>query len=262
MKDLSVVIPAYNEAAAIQAGKLKAVVDWFHHQTIPVEVIVVDDGSQDDTAALARRDADRVLSIPHAGKAAAIAAGIRTAQGEVILFSDMDQATPIYEAERLLAALEAGADISIGSRGLVRAGAPLGRYLLSWGQIVLRSLLIGLYLTDTQCGFKAFTRAAALDVLENLRLYHPDKMGEIQGASVTSGFDVEFLFVAQRLGYRIKEVRVTWNYQQTRRVRLLRDALRGVNDLFQIAFADLRGQYIKCQPVHATNPHAVSKSLH
>src|SRR5690606_6024962 len=95
MKDLSVVIPAYNEAAAIQAGKLKAVVDWFHNQTIPVEVIVVDDGSQDNTAALARQDADRVFSIPHAGKAAAIVAGIRAAQGEIILFSDMDQATPV-----------------------------------------------------------------------------------------------------------------------------------------------------------------------
>jgi hypothetical protein len=172
-----------------------------------------------------------------------VVAGIQQARGEIILFTDMDQATPITEATKLIGALQEGADVVIGSRGLVRPGAPAGRYLLSWGQVALRSLLIGLKFADTQCGFKAFTRCAALDILDHLRVYHPAGLGPLRGPSVTSGFDVEFLFVAQRLGYRIQEAPVTWNYQETRRVKLMKDAWRGVRDLANIVSADIRGKY-------------------
>ena len=247
MTYLSIIIPAYNEASAINAGKLARVSTWIAEQPFSVELLVVDDGSQDATAELAQPLADRVLSIPHAGKAAAIVKGIQEASGEIILFTDMDQATPIPEAVHLLAALNAGADIAIGSRGLIRPGAPPGRYLLSWGQVALRSLLIGLKLADTQCGFKAMTHRAAVEILNNLQLYRPNHLGALQGPSVTSGFDVEFLFVGQRLGYQIQEVPVVWNYQETRRVNLIKDAWRGIKDLLNILQADIKGKYPKFQ---------------
>ncbi|MEZ4862585.1 MAG: glycosyltransferase [Caldilineaceae bacterium] len=240
---LSIVIPAYNEAQAIEAGKLSWVTEWLAAQPYPSELLVVDDGSTDETAKLAQAGATRVITVPHKGKAAAIMAGIAAAQGEVVLFTDMDQATPITHAPTLLAALDAGADIAIGSRGLVRPGAPVGRYLLSWGQVALRTLMIGLYITDTQCGFKAMKREVALTILGHLQRYRPDRLGVLQEPSVTSGFDVEMLFVARRLGYKIYEAPISWNYQATRRVNLARDAWRGIYDLFTIFVADWQGKY-------------------
>jgi hypothetical protein len=116
-------------------------------------------------------------------------------------------------------------------------------YVLSWGQILLRYILLGIRITDTQCGFKAFPRQAALEVLQYLKVYHPARQGAIQGPSVTSGFDVEFLMVANRLGYPICEIRVQWNYQETRRVSLVKDAVRGMRDLIRIAWVRLIRQY-------------------
>jgi dolichyl-phosphate beta-glucosyltransferase len=243
MIDLSIVIPAYNEAAALRAGKLTRLASWLAAQSIETELIVVDDGSADETADLAAAAASRVVRIAHAGKAAAIVAGIEQAAGRVVLFTDMDQATPITEAPKLLDAIEHGADVAIGSRGLVRPGAPLARNLLSWSQVAIRNLLLGMKVTDTQCGFKAMKREAALGILRRLQLYHPARMTVIQGPSVTSGFDVEFLFVADRLGYRIAEIPVEWNYQETRRVRIIKDAFRGLSDLVRISFAGLQGRY-------------------
>lgn len=240
---LSIVIPAYNEENAIRAGKLVQVRNWLQQQPYPTELIVIDDESQDQTAACAQSTADQVLCIKHAGKAAAVIAGIRAAQGKYILFSDMDQATPITEAPHLIVALENGCDIAAGSRGILRKGAPPGRYLLSWGQIILKSILLGLHLTDTQCGFKAFRREAALDVIDHLVVYDPAKLGTLEGPSVTSGFDVEFLFVAQHRGYTIREIPVQWNFQQTRRVNLMRDSQRGLRDLFKIVIARISGAY-------------------
>ncbi len=240
---LSLILPAYNEEAAIRAGKLAQVRGWLQSQPFQNELIVVDDQSQDETADLAAEWADRVIRIPHAGKAAAIIAGIRAARGEWVLFSDMDQATPIPEAVKLLSALQAGQDVAVGSRGLVRKDAPPGRYILSWGQSLLKFVLLGMRITDTQCGFKAFKRAAALDIVDHLVLYSPARLGTLTGPSVTSGFDVEVLFLAQQLGYQIQEIPVEWNYQQTRRVSLLRDAFRGMRDLVKIFRARLTGKY-------------------
>jgi dolichyl-phosphate beta-glucosyltransferase len=251
MTFLSVVIPAYNEARAIRAGKLRRVKDWLCGQAFATELIVVDDGSGDDTAALARAIADKTVGIVHAGKAAAVVAGMEQAGGDVVLFTDMDQATPISEAPKLWQAISASAAVAIGSRGLARPGAPLRRYVLSWGQVALRTLLLGLRMADTQCGFKAMTRTAAQDILTHMRIYHPTRSRALQGPSVTSGFDVELLFVARRLGYGIQEVPVLWNYQETRRVSVAKDTWRGVRDLLKIVVADWRGEYPKRGPGRA-----------
>ncbi len=240
---LSVIIPAYNEAHAIRAGKLDLVSRWLERQQYETELLVVDDGSEDETYELAHHTADRVLRIQHKGKAAAIITGIQAAGMNRVMFTDMDQATPIIEANKLMDALTKGADIAIGSRGLVREGAPPGRYVLSLGHVVLHRLLLGLRIGDTQCGFKAFTRAAALAILDHLVVYDINAIGTIDFPSVSSGFDTEFLFVAQRMEYRIREVPVIWNYQETRRVDLTRDAFRGVLDLLKIMFARFKQQY-------------------
>jgi glycosyltransferase involved in cell wall biosynthesis len=246
---LSVVIPAYNEAANIQAGSLDKVVHYLAAQDYSYEVLVVDDGSEDETAALAEAFARqhvgfRVICAPHRGKAPAIATGMLAAAGEIVLFSDMDQATPIGEATKLLPWFDQGYDVVIGSRGTVRRNAPWWRRIMSRSQIVLRNLVLGFrQITDTQCGFKAFRREAIGPILGRLSLYGQQADKKIKGATVSSGFDVEVLFVARKLGYRVKEVLVEWDYQRTRRVNLLRDSARGLYDLLRIRVADLRGAY-------------------
>jgi dolichyl-phosphate beta-glucosyltransferase len=249
---LSVVIPAYNEASNIQAGALDQVAGYLSQQTYTYEVLIVDDGSQDATADLARKFAlghpgFRVVSCPHRGKAHAVSTGLLAAEGEIVLFSDMDQATPLDQVAKLLPWYEQGFDVIVGSRGKVRRNAPAWRKLMSYGQILLRDLILGFrQVSDTQCGFKAFRREAIHPILDHLVLYGaitPD--GAPRGAAVTSGFDVELLFVAHKLGFHICEVHVEWDYHRTRRVNLFKDALRGLNDLVRIRLADWRGAYAK-----------------
>jgi glycosyltransferase involved in cell wall biosynthesis len=246
---LSVVIPAFNEADNIRHGALDQVVGYLSGRSYAYELIVVDDGSQDETAALAEGYAAshpgvRVIREPHRGKAHTVVAGILAAEGELVLFTDMDQATPIGEVERLLPWFERGYDLVIGSRGTVRRNAPLSRRLMSRGQVVLRDLILDLGpITDTQCGFKAFRRGPIREVLARLSVYDPRAGGPIDGAAVTAGFDVELLYVARRLGYQVREVPVEWDYQRTRRVSLLRDSVHGLRDLLRIRLADLRGAY-------------------
>lgn len=256
--ELSIIIPAYNEAAAIHAGKLAQVINWLEvkgkrdfleDEDFRYEVIVVDDGSEDDTAMLAVKAGARVITIPHAGKAAAIIAGIRAARYD-LLITDMDQAVPISQADRLIH-LSCFADcppfwfhqVIIGSRGLKRPGAPVSRYVLAWGQMILRTILLGLPYKDTQCGFKAFDREGALNIIDHLVIYKPDEGKTAIGPNVSAGFDVEMLLVARSLGYTVKEIPVQWQHQPTRRVRFGRDALRGVLALLGIWFAKIDGQY-------------------
>ena len=246
---LSVVIPAYNETANIRQGSLDKVADYLTAQSYVSEVLVVDDGSEDETALLAEDFARqrlnfRVLRNPHRGKAYTVATGMLAAQGNIVLFSDMDQATPIGEAAKLLTCFDQGYDVAIGSRGTARRNAPLWRKFMSSSQIVLRNVILGFHdITDTQCGFKAFRREAASAILNSLHLYRQTSADGAKGAMVTSGFDVELLFVARKLGYKVKEVRVEWDYQRTRRVNLLKDSVRGLNDLISIRLADLGGAY-------------------
>lgn len=246
---LSVVIPAYNETANLQAGALDKVADYLGAQPYAYEALVVDDGSEDDTAlqaeAFARAHVGfHVIRNPHRGKAHTVATGLLAAQGEIVLFSDMDQATPIAEVAKLLPWFDQGYAVVIGSRGAVRRNAPAWRKFMSRSQIVLRDILLGLReVTDSQCGFKAFRGEAIRPILDGLRLYGSADGMAIQGAAVTSGFDVELLFVARKLGYPIKEVPVEWDYRRTRRVNLLKDSWRGLRDLMSIRLAEMRGDY-------------------
>ncbi|MBP7599775.1 MAG: glycosyltransferase [Thermoflexales bacterium] len=246
---LSLVIPAFNEAGNLERGALDTVEAYLAAQPYDSEVIVVDDGSADSTAALIEAYVHaharfRLIRNPHRGKAYAVSTGMLAAQGEIVLFSDMDQATPLSEVELVLPWFERGYDVVIGSRGTYRRNAPFWRLVMSRGQMILRNIILGFSeITDTQCGFKAFRGSAVGPILDHLHFYKNSEAHETVGAKVTAGFDVELLFVAKRLGYKVREVPVAWDYQHSRRVNLVRDSLRGVMELGQIRLADLRGAY-------------------
>lgn len=246
---LSVVVPAYNEAANLQAGSLNKIAQYLIAQAYSYEVLVVDDGSPDDSAALAEQfcmthSHFRTIRNPHRGKAHTVLTGMLAASGEFVLFTDMDQATPIEETAKLLPWFDQGYDVVIGSRGTVRRNAPIWRKAMSRSQIVLRNVILGFReITDTQCGFKAFRGSEVANIISHLHFYKMGDAPEAKGATVTAGFDVELLFVTQKLGYRIREVPVTWDYRFSRRVNLLRDSLRGIRELLEIRLADIRGVY-------------------
>ena len=244
---LSVVIPAYNEETNIRLGALDMVVRYLEAQTYEWEVILVDDGSADNTAllisdAIGRNPHFRLIKNPHQGKAATIITGMAKANGTIVLFTDLDQATPLKEVEKLLPWFDRGFDVVIGSRRGEREGAPFLRRLMARGFMSLRTAVLGLKgISDTQCGFKAFKRSVAQNIFHHLSLYGHQK--EVNGAMVTAGFDIEVLFVAKLLGYKIKEVPVEWHYVETRRVSPIKDSWEGLLDILRIRVNEWKGIY-------------------
>jgi glycosyltransferase involved in cell wall biosynthesis len=246
---LSVVIPCYNEEQNIRLGALDKVARYMEEQKYTWEVLVVDDGSSDESLSLIKKFIThnphfRVIANNHEGKAGSVVSGMLAAGGRAVLFSDLDQSTPLDQVEKLLPWLSKGYDIVIGSRKGRRQGAPLLRKLMGVGFMMVRNLMLGLGgITDTQCGFKLFKNEVAKEVFSRLKLYSGHK--QATGSRVTAGFDVELLFVATQLGYSIKEVGVEWHYVDTRRVSPLADSLDALIDIAQIRLNSWRGLYTK-----------------
>lgn len=244
---ISVVIPAYNEETNIRLGALDQVARYLSVQPYTWEVILVDDGSTDATPGLLDHfvkgnDRFSVYHNPHQGKASSVITGILKGEGSIIVFSDLDQATPIYELARLLPWFGKDFDIVIGSRSSKREGAPLFRIIMARGFMLLRTVILGLNgISDTQCGFKGFKRDVAKQIFRKLALYK--EQSRVSGTSVTAGFDIELLYLGKKMGFRIKEVPVEWHYVETRRVNPLRDSWFGLLDLLRIRMSELRGQY-------------------
>jgi glycosyltransferase involved in cell wall biosynthesis len=242
---LSVVIPCYNEENNIRRGVLDSVTTYLDKQPYKSEVIVVDDGSTDKSRQLIKsyilkHPQIQLVENPHQGKAKTVITGMLMARGDNILFTDFDQATPLSEIEKLLPYLK-NSDIVIGSRNNKREGAPFSRIVMARGFMMLRNLILNLGIYDTQCGFKVFKKNAAQTIFKKLKLYKGRKL--TIGSSVTAGFDVELLYLSKKLGYRIVEVPVVWNYVETRRVSPLRDSIEGLKDLLRIKIADMSGKY-------------------
>src|SRR5258705_4238738 len=244
---LSIIIPAYNEEKNIRLGALDKVARYLEEQNYEWEVIIVDDGSSDETIHLIEEFVGhnvrfRIIKNPHQGKAATVMTGIFSALGDIVLFTDLDQATPLRESEKLLPWFEEGYDVVIGSREGKREGAPIFRRIISRGFTILRTVILGLKgISDTQCGFKAFRNDVAHKIFNKLSLYKEQR--KVNGAMVTAGFDIEVLFLAKMLGYKIREVPVEWHYVETRRVNPVSDTLQGFSDILNIRMNAWKGVY-------------------
>ena len=227
---LSVVIPAYNEAERLP-GTLLSLRAFLDEDGRRAEVIVVDDGSTDETSTIVRRieatdSRFRLIRLPqNRGKGFAVRTGIVNSSGRLVLFADADGATPFTELPRLEREIALGCRVAIGSRGIrdksTRVEARLYRRLAGR----LFHLVVRLYairgFIDTQCGFKLFDAGAAHDLFSRMRM---------NGYS----FDVEVLLMAQRDGYRIGEVPVNWTHQPGSKVHVLRDGIRMAVDVMRI----------------------------
>lgn len=234
--------------ANLQKGVLEKVQYFLQKKKYPYEVLIVDDGSTDGSIEFVENFVKEnshfsLIKNSHTGKAGAVTKGMLAAKGQYILFTDMDQATPIEEVDKLLPFFEEGYDIVIGSRKNERKGSPLIRLFISRANIVLRKMLIGIPdIFDTQCGFKIFKQDVSQRIFKKIDTIHHG-FSKISGSNVTSGFDVELLYIAEKMGYKIKEVPVRWLYVETRRVSAIRDSIEGVKELVTIRINSLKGIY-------------------
>lgn len=235
----SLIIPAYNESARL-GSTLERVLAYVHAQGWNAEVIVVNDGSRDNTAEIVKSFAAknpilRLVENPgNRGKGYSVRNGMLNARGEILLFSDADLSSPIEEAPKLLAALDQGADIAIGSRWLrsetQTQRQPLHRQLFGRIFNLLLRLTLGLKFKDTQCGFKAFKQPAA-------RIIFPLQKIE------RWGFDPEILFLARKFGFKVKEIPVVWGHSGGTRINPLVDGARMFQEMLRVRWYDLSGEY-------------------
>ena len=235
----SIVLPAYNERDRI-AGTLDRILAHATERGWEAEVIVVNDGSSDDTAEILlqyarKHPALRLLENPgNRGKGYSVRNGMLHARGDILLFSDADLSSPIAEADKLFAAIAQGADIAIGSRwldsGLQIRRQPMHRQV--FGRIFNQALriILGLQFKDTQCGFKAFTRrsAQAIFPLQKIERW---------------GFDPELLYLARKFGFVVSEVPVAWSHREGTRINPLRDGIRMFGEILRIRWYALTGNY-------------------
>jgi dolichyl-phosphate beta-glucosyltransferase len=228
---ISVVVPAYNEAARI-AQYLDRIVEHMNARGASFEILVVDDGSSDRTVEVVRGCMERhggiglVTYAGNRGKGHAVRVGMLASRGEIRLFTDADGSTPIEEFEKLHAKIVGeGFDVAVGSRMLKAPGVErkvtLHRFAMGQVFYVIRRMLLDVQVLDSQCGFKACTVRAAESIFRRAR---------IDGFA----FDVEMLYLARRLGLRVAEVPVSWHDSRGSRVNLVLDPFRMVMDIIRI----------------------------
>jgi glycosyltransferase involved in cell wall biosynthesis len=241
-------MPAYNEATRLPESFAR-MREYLDACDFTSEVVVVDDGSTDDTAALTKEwttvwPALRLISEPHHGKGAAVRAGVLAARGEIIALADADLSMPPAEFDRLLMAIDAGSEIAIGSReapGARRYGEPEYRHLMGriFNRLVQIIALPGIQ--DTQCGFKCMRSAVAHDLCAHQ---------SIDGW----GFDVELLYIARLRGYPMKEVSIPWYYITGSRVHPVRDTVTMVRDVLHVRISGILGRYRQHAPERKSVP--------
>jgi dolichyl-phosphate beta-glucosyltransferase len=244
---LSVVIPSYNEKKNLRRGVLEQVVKYLDKQKYTYEVILSDDGSTDGTTAALEKFASknkhfRVLANEHAGKGQTVTAGMLNARGTWRLFCDFDQSTPLADLENLLQKIDTY-KVIIGSRaldGAKRDNEPFYRHLMGIGFNLLTQIIVLPGIHDSQCGFKLFYGETVEKIFPKLYVYSR-KHGKKD--AFTGAFDVEVLFIAKKFGYKIAEVPVHWQHNQTDRVAPIKDSVRMLVDILRIRAASLTGKY-------------------
>ncbi|MFZ5366015.1 MAG: glycosyltransferase [Patescibacteria group bacterium] len=245
---LSVIIPCYNEEDNLKRGVLLEVENFLTRQPYESEVIVSDDGSLDGSLELVeafvkKHPRFRLLKNPHKGKPFAVFAGVIVAQGEITLFTDMDQSAPISEIDKLLPHFQQGFQVVIGSRGKERKRFSYYRKIISWGFRFARRLVFLRGIIDTQCGFKAFKTDAGKKIFEKMQIFK--EKGKAAGWKV-GAWDVEFLFVAEKLGYRTKEVPVSWEDKDIaagKKRNFLKESKEMLFEILRVKLNDLKGKY-------------------
>jgi glycosyltransferase involved in cell wall biosynthesis len=235
----SIILPAFNESSRLAASLEKALA-FVRKQRWSVEIIVVNDGSRDDTAEIAKgfmlqAPEIRLLENPgNRGKGYSVRNGMLNASGEILLFSDADFSSPIEESVKLIDAIAQGADVAFGSRWLLAETQTLRQSLLRQfvGRVynLLLRLVLGLPYKDTQCGFKACTRRAAEVIFTRQ---------QIEGW----GFDPELLFIARKFGLKMTEVPVVWANDDRSKVNLIVDGFKMFYELLKIRVYGMTGQY-------------------
>ena len=227
-QSLSVVIPAYNEARRL-GRSLEKVIDYLESLDDESELIVVDDGSTDETASIAARCFEEARKVStrlirgerNRGKGFAVRAGLLAAQAPIALFSDADLSTPITETPKVLAPIRDGdVDIVFGSRDrkLIGVRQPWRREQSGRAFNLIVRIATRLPFADTQCGFKAFRMSSCRPIIKAARI---DRFG----------FDVELLYVAHLAGLSLLEQPVRWDHNEGSKVGLLRDSLRMLNEV-------------------------------
>ncbi len=235
----SVIIPAFNESNRLRPT-LDEILRYAREHEWEAEILVVDDGSGDDTPEIVREygrahpQVQLIRNPGNRGKGFSVRNGMLQARGEICLFTDADLSSPISEAEKLFEVLRQGADIAIGSRWL-RAELQTERqplYRQAFGRIfnLLLRLVLGLHFQDTQCGFKAFRREAAQRIFPLQRIER-------------WGFDPEILFLARQAGLRTVEVPVIWAHSEGTRLHPFRDGIRMFGDVMRIRWNSIAGAY-------------------
>lgn len=249
---LTVVIPCYNEEANLRLGVLEKVYAYLETKKFSWEVLISDDGSTDKSREIVKKQISelkgfRLLENPHGGKPSALLYGTKNAKGDNILFADMDQSTPIRELDKLLLFVnkeKVGA--VIGSRGLVRRNFPLYRKIGAIVFSTLRRSLILPEITDTQCGFKLFKAEVLKKYFPSLEIFRVSE--KVTGWKVTS-WDVEFLHMIKRKGYKIYEVTVVWNDEDVSKSKggALQKYINESKEMFlqiiKVRLNELKGQY-------------------
>lgn len=250
---LSVILPCYNEQKNLERGVLDQVHRYLAGQALPWEVVIVNDESTDDSRSLIAgyiqdKPSFSLFDIPHGGKPAAVWEGIQQARGEMVLFSDMDQSTPLHELDKLIPWYEQGFDVVIGSRQTTREGSSLLRKAGSFVFLTLRRLFLLPDIMDTQCGFKLCRRQVALQLFPHLEFLRQQE--KPTGWKVTA-FDVEFLYLVDRAGYRTQEVLVSWRNrdesdtksQQGELARYVHESINMAREVTRVKLNQLRGVY-------------------
>lgn len=244
---LSVVIPAYNEEINLKRGVLESVYEYLKAKKFSWEVIVANDASKDNTAKIVRAyekkyPGVKLLNQPvNLGKGGNVIAGMREAVGQIVLFADMDQSTPIKEFDKFIPYFDKGYDIVIGSR-TGRPGQSILRKAMSKGFVLLRNIILRLPYKDTQCGFKAFKNENVEKVFSRMKIF--GKKPRSGKGSVTAGFDLEMLYIARKLKLKVAEVLVDWHeYGERNEKSPIRDSWEALVDMIKIRLNAIKGSY-------------------
>lgn len=245
----SIVIPAYNESERITAS-LDKILAYITEQRWITEIVVVNDGSRDNTSQIVREYAHRNASVRlienpgNRGKGYTVRNGMMHASGDILLFTDADLSSPIYEAQKLFAAIQNGADVAMGSRWLdaelQTERQPLHRQLFGRVFNLLLRAILGLKFKDTQCGFKAFSRKAAKTVFSRQRIER-------------WGFDPEILFLAVKFNLKVKEVPVEWAHDDRSKINPVVDGFKMFLEMLRIRWASVTGKYDRGVPTYAAS---------